>query len=380
MPTTIRLLVAACVAGCAGTTPDAPRPKPTRLELVGRLELPAEVTLDDVPLGGLSALAYDAETDLYHALADDPGEHGPPRLYRLRLSFDDPAPAAEVISWQPLRDAGGEPYAAGIADPEGLALLPDGTLLITSEGLADRGVAPFLRRFASDGRELGEIPLPEHYLPATANDRGVRRSLGFESLALDPNGTHAYLATEGALAQDGPAADLGIASLARILVLSFPDGRPLAEHAYRVEPVALSPHPADGFRLGGLVELLFLDPDRLLALERQFAVGAGFSLRLYAVGLSSATDLRGIESLAGRTDLKTVCEELLLDLADLAIELGNLEGLTWGPTLADGRRTIVVVEDDDFRAGPAARFLRFALLSPTPATTAARLPPARACW
>ena len=365
----------AAAAACASTPRSAPDRAPPRLELVGRLELPAEVMLDGVPLGGLSAIAYDAGADLYHALADDPGEHGPPRLYRLRLSFDGARPAAEVLSWQPLRDAGGEPYTAGTADPEGLALLADGSLLVASEGLADHGSAPFLRRFAADGRELGEVPLPARYLPAADGSRGVRPSLGFESLAMDPVGGRVYLATESALAQDGPVADLGVAGLARILVLSWPDGRRLAEHAYRVEPVALSPRPADGFRLGGLVELLALDGGRLLALERQFAVGAGFSLRLYAVGLSGATDLTSIDALSARNGLETVCKELLLDLAELGLELGNLEGLSWGPTLADGRRTIVVVEDDNFLAGPAARFLLFALPRP-----GGWLPLARRCW
>jgi hypothetical protein len=337
------------------------------------------VTLDGVPLGGLSALAWDATEDLFHALADDPGEHGPPRLYRLRLSFDGPAPTAEVLSWQPLRDAHGKPYGAGIADPEGLALLPDGSLLVASEGLAEQGVAPFLRRFSTDGGELAEIGLPQRYLPTADGAAGVRASLGFESLAVAPDGRHLYLATEGPLAQDGPAADLGVAALARLLVLSWPEARLLAEHAYDVEPVRLTPQPQDAFRIAGLVELLALGPGRLLALERQFAVGAGFSLRLYAVGLWGATDLAEVDALAASQPAATVCKELLLDFADLGLEPGNLEGLSWGPALADGRRTIVVVEDDNFAEGPAARFLRLAP-PPGPSPASAWLPLARRCW
>ena len=48
--------------------------------------------------------------------------------------------------------------------------------------------------------------------------------------------------------------------------------------------------------MAGLVELLALGEERLLALERQFAAGAGYSVRLYAVGLAGAADTTGIDA------------------------------------------------------------------------------------
>ena len=330
-------------------------------------------------MGGLSALAWSGEGDVYHALADDPGEHGPPRLYRLRLAFEGSAPGVRVLSWTALKEQDGRPYAADVADPEGLVLLGDGGLLVASEGLADRGVAPFLGRFSTGGRELSRIELPARYLPAADGERGVRASLGFESLTLSADGRRLYLATEGPLAQDGPPADLGRGGLARILVLSWPRARPVAEHAYALEPVRLEPRPANGFRVAGLVELLELGGGRLLALERQFAVGAGFSLRLYAVSLDGATDLRRVDSLAEAPPPVPVCKEPLLDFAELELHPGNLEGLSHGPRLPDGRPTIVVVEDDNFAGGPAATFLRLALPVDT-GRGSSRLPLVRRCW
>ena len=96
-----------------------------------------------------------------------------------------------------------------------------------------------------------------------------------------------------------------------------------------------------------------------------------------AIGLAGATDLRQVESLAAAEAPQAVCKELLLDFADLGIEPRNLEGISWGPSLADGRRTIVVVEDDNFDAGPAARFLRLAPRGPSAASWLAL---ARRCW
>jgi hypothetical protein len=33
---------------------------------------------------------------------------------------------------------------------------------------------------------------------------------------------------------------------------------------------------------------------------------------------------------------------------DLGIPIDNIEGMTFGPTLDDGRRTLVIVSDDNF--------------------------------
>ena len=60
----------------------------------------------------------------------------------------------------------------------------------------------------------------------------------------------------------------------------------------------------------------------------------------------------------GRTPL---LKELVLDFDDLGIPLDNVEGMTFGPDLADGRRTLVFVSDDNFSETQVTQFLAFAL-------------------
>ena len=43
-----------------------------------------------------------------------------------------------------------------------------------------------------------------------------------------------------------------------------------------------------------------------------------------------------------------VPKQLLLDLATLDLPLDNYEGMALGPRLADGRRTLLLVNDDNF--------------------------------
>ena len=52
---------------------------------------------------------------------------------------------------------------------------------------------------------------------------------------------------------------------------------------------------------------------------------------------------------------------LLLDLNTLGIPLDNVEGMTLGPRLPDGRRSLVLVSDNNFAASQFTQFLLFAL-------------------
>ena len=52
---------------------------------------------------------------------------------------------------------------------------------------------------------------------------------------------------------------------------------------------------------------------------------------------------------------------MLLDLDELGIPLDNVEGLTLGPRLRDGRRSVVLVSDNNFAASQFTQFLLFAI-------------------
>jgi hypothetical protein len=103
----------------------------------------------------------------------------------------------------------------------------------------------------------------------------------------------------------------------------------------------------------------------LIAMERSFSVGGtatgtGNSIKLYKVALPGATDVNGDWSIAGR-QVRPAEKTLLLDLDTLGIPLDNVEGMTLGPTLPDGRRALVLVSDNNFAASQFTQFLLFAL-------------------
>jgi hypothetical protein len=123
--------------------------------------------------------------------------------------------------------------------------------------------------------------------------------------------------------------------------------------------------PPTAFSVNGLVELLPFNNEFMLSMERSFSVGApgtGNTIKLYWVAFPGADDVNGIDSLAGMIGSVRPAEKtLLLDLGTLGIPLDNVEGITFGPDLPDGRRSVILVSDNNFAATQFTQFLLFAV-------------------
>jgi len=360
-------VVAAAVVGASWTSAANDRARTPALEFLGQQIIPTGAQFEGTEIGGLSGMAYDSERDVFYALSDDQGQIDPVRFYTLRLDLADGSLDAGDIDFldvTTLFEPNGQPFATASADPEGLALTKDDELVVTSEGFAARLIDPFVRRFALDGSSLGALPVPTPFLPATGT-RGVRQNLGFESAATAPNGRFLFTGTEAALVQDGPPATLAAGSPARILRYNLQTGTLDRQYLYWVDPIAEPPVPATNFAVAGLVELLPLNNQFLLSMERSFSVGApgtGNSIKLYRVALAGADNIDGVESLEGILgSVKPAVKTLLLDLDTLGIPLDNVEAMAFGPDLPDGRRSLILVSDNNFAPAQFTQFLLFAV-------------------
>lgn len=342
-------------AACGSAPPARPPADPAVIELVGNSTIPTGTTFAGTEVGGLSGLAYDPGTGHFLAVSDDRSERAPARVYALALDLAHGRLAGDgvrVVGVTTLRDAVGATFAPRSVDFEGLARVGDGTLFISSEGDVGMGTPPFVGRFSAEGAELGRLELGDVVLPRTGRPWGVRDNLAFEALTATPDGRYLFVATENALAQDGPEADLTTGTLCRVLRFSLPAGSPAGQWVYPAAPVPTPPASPRGFRTNGLPDLLALDGGRFLALERASVDGNGYSVRLYLTSLGDATDVSAVPALAGRgvPVFRPMAKRLLLDLGTLGIRLQNLEGMALGPTLLDGRRALVIVADNNFGA------------------------------
>lgn len=356
--------VAVAVALPAGASDGA---KPPGLEFLGQAIVPTGTTFAGTTVGGLSSITYDADAGVFYALSDDQSVLQAARFYTLDLDVEDGQLESGDVGFlgvTTLLAPNGQPYPPASFDPEGLTLAKSGELVVTSEGIANAGIAPWVRRYTVDGTYLGDLPVPGIFSPV-AGVSGVRQNLAFEAAAVAPNGRHLYVGSEGALVQDGPAATLAGGSPARILRYNLASGNVDAQYVYVTDPVAEPSVPPGAFSVNGLVELLPLNDRFMLSMERSFSVGApgtGNTIKLYSVAFPGADDVSGLDSLSGALgSVRAVEKALLLDLDELGLALDNIEGMVIGPDLPDGRRSLVLVSDDNFAASQFTQFLLFAL-------------------
>ncbi|PSB28423.1 phytase [Stenomitos frigidus] len=339
-----------------------------------------EIGGTSVAVGGLSGVTYDAANNRYYAISDDRSSLA--RFYTFTVDLSTLATkGVSFTNVTQLKDASAKPFAANSLDPEDIVLTSKGTVFISSEGevnpaLGDSRVTnPFINEFnLATGQQVRSLPIPTKFLPvvqdtngngivdaADKQTAGVRNNLAFESLTITPNQKSLFSATENALFQDGSVATATATSPARILQYNLTTGQPEKEYLYEVDKVAVAPPTATSFNTNGLVDLLAID-DRgtLLALERSFTAdipGTGNTIKLYEISTQGAADISGINALSSltaeqRAAIQPVQKRLLLNLDDLKLPTGldNVEGIEFGPKLADGRQSIVLVSDNNFSA------------------------------
>ncbi|MCB1773889.1 MAG: esterase-like activity of phytase family protein [Gammaproteobacteria bacterium] len=344
---------------------DAASAEPPAFELafIGEATLRTGSRFAGTEVGGISGIDFVPGDGTYVALSDDGSRVDPARFYRLAIDLDDgrlDAGDVRVVGHAMLHGPAQQAWPRNSVDPEGVRQVDGERLYWVSEGNARAGIGPGVFESGVDGRFVREFTLPPYYRPG--GGRGIRHNLAFESLALSHDRQTLFVALENALLQDGPAADVTHPTRVRVLQLDIDSGEALAEYVYQVEPVPLDALPPMARETNGLVELLAVDERHFIAVERSFARGVGVGVRLYLAGLDGADDVLGEPALEVVPNVKTMTKVLLHDLGRLGVLLDNIEAATFGPRLADGRRTLILVADNNFREFQVTQILAFALL------------------
>ena len=330
--------------------------------------MPNDKTIDGTLVGGLSGIDYDPAADLWYLISDDKSDKNPARFYTAKLAFDKARFASvEIEHAVTLLQADGQPYpnakAGGdVPDPESIRRDPETeNLWWISEGDRKLGLSPFLRIAAPDGKQARDIPTPDIFTMNKDQEIGPRHNLGFEGLSFAPDGKSVWLTMESALYQDGPIATPSAGTIARLTRLDR-DGKVLAQFAYPLDPIQAVPAGKNGDN--GVSEILARDDTHALVLERSGVEGADgiwkLYIRIYAIDTTGATDIAAVPSLASANYIP-VTKRLVIDLAKTADvgRVDNIEGMSWGPMLADGKRSLVLVSDNNFNPAQITQFLAF---------------------
>jgi hypothetical protein len=97
-------------------------------------------------------------------------------------------------------------------------------------------------------------------------------------------------------------------------------------------------------------------------MERSFVTGVGNKVRIFEIDTTGATNVLHTPSLAAAKHVQPVRKKLLVDLSDLPLDkIDNVEGMTWGPRLPSGERSLVVVSDNNFSAAQVTQLVALAV-------------------
>lgn len=347
----------AAVVGAAGVTgaahADGPADTVLTVRHLDQVTLSDDFRFGDQRVGGLSGLDYWPGSDAYLAISDNRGEEGPARAYTLNVPIgaDGKLGFPEFRSLIELLDKDGSPYAARTIDPESIRWTPDHQgFLYTSEGEAKVGQPGFVREAALDGSFRRELPVPDAFTPRLDDAgqlvSGIRDNLGLEAMDVIDGGSTVVAMSENALVQDGPAAASDSESRSRLVQINRGTGADVGEYVYPVSRAGLGEIPSTT----GISEILALGGDRYLTLERSAIPVLGFAARIYETSTAGADPVTGMA--AAPATATPMTKRQLFDFRAVGIDPQCVEGMTWGPRLADGSRSLIVVADNNFgRAG-----------------------------
>ncbi|MGW0120792.1 esterase-like activity of phytase family protein [Streptomyces sp. NPDC003327] len=356
--------------GSAG--PESKRPVEARL--LGEKIVPHKLDFRGTTVGGLSGIDRDRCTGEYVFISDDRSFLQPARFYTARLDVDARGVhAVDFTGTRPFLQPDGSLYPSPAlgdgkaVDPEEIRVDPLHCRYWWGQEGDRPAVAgppviqPSIEISDPDGSHRGRLRLPEN-LTVTA-ERGPRRNQAIEALTFGPRGKVVTSAIEGPLLQDGPVPDVTHGALVRVTQQTRA-GRVLGQFAYPIEKIFAESDPDSPWGPDtGVPSLLAFpdDPDRYLVLERTWVAGSGYKIRLYDATTRGATDVRAVDALAGAT-VTPMRKRLVADFHALGLStVDNTEGMTWGPTLPSGERTLILVSDDNFAADAVTQIVALAL-------------------
>ncbi len=346
------------------------------LKFINEQVVPYDFPLKDVPVGGLSALSYDPEKNVFIVLSDDKGNTGyPPRFYELKLNVKNIKGKTrqyelQLIKQTPLRNRNGQILSQ--VDPEGVAFFKPDRIFISTEGDQRPDFSPHppeLLMFSSRGRLLSSWGLPEVYWPGPENlDQvgkwGVKENKGFEALSISPDKSRLYLATELSLHQDDQEGN-NKEQYVRIGRFSMETGKLAGQFVYQMD----SDINWENFSgTNGLTDFISLGEQKLITVERVYLKDSSVSsarktdlnmVRLFLTDCSLASDVSQHKKLQ-EGKFVTCGKTLLTDLSSiLGRGVDNIEGITIGPEVAKGTHLLVLVSDNNFSQTQKTQFLFF---------------------
>jgi hypothetical protein len=341
-------------------------------KLINTVEIPFNQEFKKTVIGGLSGIDYDIKNDLYYLICDDRSIYNDARFYTAKIHLAsnkiDSIAFKDVIY---LKNESGEKYSnwekkpAHSIDPEDIRYNPKTNSLVwSSEGArvvaADFSVLqnPAIQTADLNGNFVNEFDLPAN-LSMQKEEKGPRSNGVLEGITFNKNYTTLYTNVEEPLYEDGKAATTEKGGLIRIFQFDVKSRKNTAQYGYLLDPIAHEPNPKTAFVVNGVSAIQYYDENRLLVVERSYSVGRqACTIKVFLCDFTKATNVKNRTSLQDQ-DILLASKKLILNMDDLGIFIDNIEGVTFGPKLANGNQSLLFVSDNNFSDKQKTQVLLF---------------------
>ncbi|NRT13731.1 hypothetical protein HNP99_000056 [Flavobacterium sp. 28A] len=364
--------LAFAIISCSSIKPATTANQNPTLRYINTIEVPFNQEFKNTVVGGLSSVDYDAKNDLYYFICDDRSVYNDARFYTAKIQLT--ADTLNHIAFQnvvSLKNEAGQKYANwekypdSSIDPEEMRYNPKTKSVVwSSEGARviakDFAVVqnPSLQYAKLNGDYSNAFELPSN-LNMQKEEKGPRSNGVLEGITFNKDYSVVYTNVEEPLYEDDTEATTTKGGLIRIFKFDAKSRKNTAQYAYLLDPIAHEPNPHTGFAVNGISSIQFYDDNHLFVLERSYSVGKqACTIKLYLCDLSKATDIKNIDSLQNQ-EFTVAPKKLILNMDDLGIFTDNIEGITFGPKLANGKQSLLFVTDNNFSDKQKTQVLLF---------------------
>ncbi len=349
----------------------------SKLKFLSEYIVPHNYSFKNTTVGGLSGIDYDRKNKLYYLISDDRSAINPARFYTAKINIhQNKIDSVIFVDVKNMLQPDGTVYPSSkqnpsaTPDPEGIRFNPFKNQLIwTSEG--ERIVKakdtvlenPAITIISTNGKYINTFPLPAN-LKMHATENGPRQNGVLEGLSFTQDFKTLYVNLEEPLYEDGPRADvMDNNAFIRIYKFDMAGKKNVAQYAYKLDKVAYPAIPANAFKINGIPDILVIGKNKLLVMERSFSTGRlPCTIKIFSIDLKDATNIQNIPSLQTTKPFKPAVKKLLLNMDDLGMYTDNIEGMTFGPDLPNGHKTLVFVADNNFNLFEKTQFLLFEVI------------------
>lgn len=357
---------------------------------------------------GLSALSYNPKTQVLTALSDS---RHTPKLFEFKMSMQNnnsfQVEPQKLIKLNPPK---GKVNFFSALDPEGLILMKNGDLVISSEQQIKKKKSELILRYNFEGDLLNTIDIPEdleersetikeeyeetyyvirdnifidsrtgqevarntyessrkprhcvkpqckykkvtqkHKTKREVINQGMTYNKGLESLGITEDENYIFTANESTLIQDEEQSyKFNKEETVRIIRYDNSTQEPTFNGQFLYE--------LEDEEDNGLVDILPLSKNKVLTLERSYDQFKNkITSRIFLVDLSNASDVTGIKEVhKAKPKIQKAKKQELVDLDEFLPlmspgfkKLDNFEGMIFGPRLKDGSKSLILVSDNN---------------------------------